>query len=651
MFGKMFLAFCVFWIGITILGTLAALLLAPFPQGFQNAAGNLIVLASWPVLIVYLILVWRSEMVFPPFFRRLPVIRDISNFGMKAIEEEEAKLESEEEPLDPHFDDWHQKGLNPIGIALTPEFEEIGTHVYLDDETRNRHCYVLGKTRTGKTGMVAGMAIDDIIMKRGLVFIDPHGDAAEGLLAVAWACRPPEDVIYFDATSAAAPAFNPLSLAYAPHKLTEDLISTFAGLIGDDFSARMEHLLRHALMTLIIADGDYTVSDLRGLFTNEEKRAEILAKLENEQLLEFWTDEYPTLPDSAAQPILTRLSAVLAPMSDMQRIFSHPMNDLDFTDIMDNQKVLIVNLAKGVLGDEASRLLGGMIVSGIQQAALARAAMPEEDRTPFYFFCDEFQNFTVASFNSILSESAKYKLNLTLANQNLGQLPANLRRDIFGNVGTVCCFQVSAEDAPQIIKEMHTTQVLARKKNSTAEYVPFPLFLQSMNASIQRAAGSRKEGPYTVGFAAAEFGHLFEARGRNPMTYWQRKELLEEIFEIINDPGCTEAQLRDIFHDWSFTTASYPAADDLINLPPRHAYIRIGSARNVTLIRSVDLPPTYLDKQRRESEVREHSEWIAAASRNLEESGTANVPTPATKPNKTQEQVAERLGKTEGWLG
>jgi hypothetical protein len=173
----------------------------------------------------------------------------------------------------------------------------------------------------------------------------------------------------------------------------------------------------------------------------------------------------------AALPITNKLSTFLLPGSPLLRIFSQPENDVDFSRILNQQQILIVNLSKGILGEHPSRLLGGLIVTGIQQAALARAEMPPEQRKDFHLYLDEFQNFVVQSFESILSEAAKYKLFLTLAHQTLNQVPSYLTSSIFGNVATLAAFQISADDARIMQREMHGKRVQMRVP-STMNYLP-----------------------------------------------------------------------------------------------------------------------------------------------------------------------------------
>lgn len=475
-----------------------------------------------------------------------------------------------------------------LGLSLTDDRKQP-KKIYLDHATRNRHVYLIGKTRTGKTSVMKNMIEQDMRAGNGLCFIDPHGDAAEDLAGVVPDDRI-NDVIYFDPTKEHAPAFNPFALEYQVAKLAEDIVSVFAMLVGDSWGPRLEHILRFSVMTLI-ADKrtKHTLADLKTMLLDEAFRGEVLSGIKNRQLLEFWALEFPNMPATATAPILNKLSAFLAPMSDLERVFSRRRNDLDFTDIMDHGKILIVNLSKGILGDEPSRLLGGLIVAGVQQAALARAAQPEHTRRDFYLYVDEFQNYTVSSFADILSESAKYKLNLTLAHQNLGQVPDYLRRSIFGNVATLIAYQVSAQDAPVLAKEMHRSRIVVREKNSNE-----PLTLDEFMSKQTRIYAAAASDPMRGMSRADElrFASRYQIESTNPhrgaIKNQQASEELrgrgEHIARVLNifaEDVIDVSALASLFPDFAFKDLGYPSVDDFVNLPPHHGYVRIGTAANV----------------------------------------------------------------------
>jgi hypothetical protein len=492
----------------------------------------------------------------------------------------------------------------------------------LPSELRNRHVYLIGKTRMGKTSLLKAIVQQDMLRGDGVCFLDPHGDAAEELLGLIPPSRI-EDLIYFDPTRLDAPAFNPLALPFSPPKLTEDIVSVFLMLFGDAWGQRMEHLLRFGVLTLLADPAPRTLRDLRKLYLDDAFREEVLEKVESEAIREFWELEYPQMPKNSAAPILNKLSAFLAPMSDLERVFSQPENALDFAEILAEQKILIVNLAKGKLGEEPARLLGGLLVAGLQQAALARTAIPAEARSPFALTVDEFQNFTVASFESILAESAKYQVNLTLANQNLGQLSSSLERAIFGNCGTLVAFQVSADDAARLAREMHTSRIVVRRRESR-EFQPVEEFLAERR-EILRAALEDKY----LGMDAAErreyrqrekqlyrdnegFVGTFQAGASiGRMRAGRRIEIERMLSAIDGDDPLDVRTVSEIFPDFEVRELSFPEASDFTGIPPRHAFCRIGQSHVVAVIRC--LPSELPDRDIREA-VEEHLASLAPAA-------------------------------------
>lgn len=493
---------------------------------------------------------------------------------------------------------------------VVDEDQETGKVLCLSPELRNRHIYMIGKTRMGKTTLLKSIVQQDMIRGDGVCFLDPHGDAAEELLGLI----PPHrigDVLYFDPTRKDAPAFNPLALPFSPPKLTEDVISVFGMLLGDSWGPRMEHLLRFGVLTLLVDSTPRTLRDLRRLYLDDAFRDEVLANVENDQIREFWEAEYPMMPKGAASPILNKLSAFLAPMSDLERVFSQKENSLDFSEILSERKILIVNLAKGKLGEEPARLLGGLLVTGLQQAALARTAIAPEERWPFALTVDEFQNFTVASFESILAESAKYRVNLTLANQNLGQLSSSLERAIFGNCGTVVAFQVSADDASRLQREMQRSRIVVRRRESQ-EFQPVEEFLAERREILRQAlqdkylgmdAGERRKQREMEKLAyhgtGTMAGSLVGGLAIGRMKSNRRAEIERMLATLESDDPLDVRTVAELFPDFEVRELSFPAASDLTGIPPRHAFCRVGQSDLVVVIRC--LPSREPDPETREA--------------------------------------------------
>jgi len=489
----------------------------------------------------------------------------------------------------------------PAGVLLGKDSEN-GDNLIFPAHLRNRHCYLIGKTRTGKTTLIKNMLVQDMKQGHGLCFIDPHGDAAEELLATV----PPEripDVIYFDPSRTYSPSFNFLRLPYPPYKLTEDVVSVMKLFFAASWGQRMEHMLRFSVLTLLTDTEHHTLPDLRRLCVSPDYRDAVAARVTDPLLREFWEQEFPNIPKDAFSPIVNKLSAFLLPGSPLLRVFSDPANDLDFSAIMNEQKILIVNLAKGILSDEPSRLLGGLIVTGIQQAALARADIPSDQRKEFHLYIDEFQNFITDSVATILSESAKYKLYLTLAHQTLGQLPGDIERSIFGNIATIISFQISAEDAGKLRREMKSTRYRIRNRHDKTPY-PLSVAIESEKRRIEETMGfdNKKRAERVAELQQLEANPRSVARGEYSKRVASLRERIatsddllqlgkEKIAELQN---LTAKEFISEYSPPSSKTADYeleeypsPDPDDFINMQARHALCRIERAENVTAFHTV----------------------------------------------------------------
>lgn len=345
-------------------------------------------------------------------------------------------------------------------IALT-NWRDIRKKFGIKEKNRRGHMYIVGKTGTGKSSLLAQMAISDINQGNGLAIIDPHGDLAETLLSHI----PKErinDVIYFNPSDGEHPiAFNPLAhISLGSHYLVvSGLISVFKKIYAEFWGPRLEHILRYSFYTLL----EYphgTLLDVPTLLTNAEFRKHVLSFCTQEQIRTFWTTEFdkysPHFRSEAIAPILNKMSQFLTNLP-LRNIVGQVHNTFRFREIMDHGKILIVNLSKGKLGEDTSSLLGSMITTMIFLAAMNRANISEDQRRPFYFYVDEFHNFMTLSFANILSEARKYGLNLVLAHQYVKQLQEPVRDAIFGNVGTMIAFRVGVDDARYLAKEFEPT--------------------------------------------------------------------------------------------------------------------------------------------------------------------------------------------------
>lgn len=322
---------------------------------------------------------------------------------------------------------------------------------------RRAPVYLLGKTGTGKSTLLETMIRQDITAGRGVALLDPHGDLIEKVLAHIPESRQ-SDVIYFNVPDQSAPlGFNPLEqIAPARRSLAAaGLLEVCKKLWSDSWGPRLEHILRNALLALFEQEGA-TLADVLKLLSQADFRKMVTSKLENEQVKEFWLREYEKYPPrfrlEAIAPIQNKVGAFLSdPL--LNRILTQPRSAFKLRQVMDEGKILLVNLAKGKIGEDTSSLLGSLIMARLGLAALSRADIPEEERRDYYLFADEFHSYSTLSLATILSETRKFRLNLTLANQFIAQIAPEVREAILGNYGTLIAFRLGATDAELLASE------------------------------------------------------------------------------------------------------------------------------------------------------------------------------------------------------
>jgi type IV secretory pathway TraG/TraD family ATPase VirD4 len=329
----------------------------------------------------------------------------------------------------------------------------------IKDEDRFLHVYVIGKTGTGKSSLIETMALQDLERGNGFALIDPHGDLVARVAARIPASHR-DRVIYLDATDRTQPyGYNPL------RHVSEDRIAlaasgmmdVFKKMWPDAWGVRMEHILRNVLMALL-EQPDATLHDVLRIFSDNEFRKRIAKSLRNETVRTFLLKEFERFSfgyraDGTA-PIQNKVGAFLAdPLLD--RILTAPKKDLHIRQIMDQGKVLLVNLAKGHIGEDSSSLLGALLVTTIGLAAFSRADTPPAERRDFFVYIDEFQSFTTLALANMFSEMRKYRVGFTVAHQYLNQLEPDVRHAVLGNTGSIISFRVGVEDAPYLVREFH----------------------------------------------------------------------------------------------------------------------------------------------------------------------------------------------------
>jgi hypothetical protein len=322
---------------------------------------------------------------------------------------------------------------------------------------RLSHVYMVGKTGVGKSTLLETIALQDLSADRGFALIDPHGDLVEQI-AVKAPSDQTERVIYLNAPDPHQPyGYNPL------RRVRDDkiplavsgLLETLEKLWPDAWGVRMEHVLRNSLYALLERDGS-RLPDILRLYTDENFRMKVAKGIKNDTVRDFWLYEFenypPRLKADACAPIQNKLGALLSDPT-LFRILVEPKVDLHFRSMMDEGKVLLVNLCKGRLGEDSALLLGSLIVSTLGLAAFSRAEEPASSRRPFFVYIDEFQNFTTLMLANMMSELRKYGVGLVLAHQYFHQLEPDIRHAVLGNAGTLISFRVGPEDATILARE------------------------------------------------------------------------------------------------------------------------------------------------------------------------------------------------------
>ena len=347
--------------------------------------------------------------------------------------------------------------MNEIVLFGQTNFRGERVKFGIKTDDRRRHVYLIGKTGVGKTTLLENMVISDIRSGKGVAVVDPHGEFAQKILDFVPENRV-DDVIYFNPSDINYPiAFNPLESVSAEyrHLIASGIMGVFKKLWPDVWSARMEYILNNTLLALLEYPGSTLLGIMR-MLAEKEYRKKVVDNLADPVVKAFWTNEFARytqrLETEAVAAIQNKVGQfVTNPL--IRNIIGQTHSTVDIRKIMDEGKILIINVSKGKIGEDNSSLLGAMLVTKLQLAAMGRVDTQMEKRKDFYLYVDEFQNFSTESFANILSEARKYKLNLILAHQYIEQLHEKVTPAVFGNVGTIICFRVGAIDAEFLEKE------------------------------------------------------------------------------------------------------------------------------------------------------------------------------------------------------
>ena len=349
-----------------------------------------------------------------------------------------------------------------LGVS---KFRGVERPIFVGDDDRRRHMYIIGKTGTGKSQLLEEMVMQDINSGKGVAVIDPHGDLIDGILSRIPASRA-EDVIYFDPSDTERPMglnmleaqteeqkhFVVTSIVGLMYKLYDPMKT---GIIGP----RFEHSIRNAMLTVMSEPGNTFVEVVR-ILTDSAYVQKLLPKVTDPMVRRYWTDQIAQTADFHKSEVLDYIVSKFGRFVTnklMRNIIGQSQSSFDFRKVMDEGKILLVNLAKGKLGEENSNFLGLILVPRILISAMSRQEIPEDKRRDFYLYVDEFQNFATPDFAQILSEARKYKLNLTVANQFIGQMEEEVKNAVFGNVGSLVAFRVGVTDANYLQHEFQPT--------------------------------------------------------------------------------------------------------------------------------------------------------------------------------------------------
>lgn len=345
---------------------------------------------------------------------------------------------------------------NDINLFARAEFKNQ-SHIFgLRRVDRRRHVYVIGKSGTGKSTMLANMIINDLKHNEGVAVVDPHGDLIETVLNYIPRHRINDVILLDPADPHAVVQLNLFEAGNIVHRelIASGIVAIFQKMYANSWGPRLEYILRNTLLTLL--DQNAKLEDILRLLTDRNYRDRIVERLEDPILRSFWIAEFDKMPDrlraDAISPILNKVGQfVTSPL--IRNVVNATTSSFSVEEVMDQGKILLINVSQGKLGEDNASLLGAMLITKIQLAAMTRVYIEEEQRRDFYLYIDEFQNFATTSFVKILSEARKYRLNLILANQYIAQIPEEVRSAIFGNAGNMFSFILGADDAQHLFKE------------------------------------------------------------------------------------------------------------------------------------------------------------------------------------------------------
>jgi hypothetical protein len=401
---------------------------------------------------------------------------------------------------------------------------------------RSRHVYIIGQTGAGKSGLLELFALSDIYHNQGYAIIDPHGDfAIENMKFIPEARL--DDVVYFNPADVEHPiGFNPLEVTNPAQKSTisSEVIGVLKRMFGDSWGPRLEYILRYTILALLDRP-EPTMLDITRMLTDKKFRKETIGYCNDVVVRQFWNVEFASWSEKfqteAIAPVLNKVGAFTAnPI--IRNIIGQTHSSFNIRQIMDEGKILVVNLSKGLIGEDNAGILGSFLVTKIQLAAMSRSDILDiHDRRPFYLYVDEFQNFATDSFATILSEARKYGLNLTVANQYISQMEPTVRDAVFGNVGTMISFRVSPDDSPILAKQFEPQF----EENDLTQ-------MHNRNFIINMVINGEKAPAFsatTLNLPEAKRSHLSRIIEHSRELYSQSRQTVEDTINERIHPGST----------------------------------------------------------------------------------------------------------------
>ena len=380
--------------------------------------------------------------------------------------------------LEPPSDLPGDEEVGPDGITILGKTNFRGAQQIfgIRPVDRRRHVYIIGKTGMGKSTLLENMVYSDIMAGKGVGVIDPHGDLADAVLNFVPSNRVNDVVLIDPSDKDYAVAFNMLeNVDPALNSIVcSGLVGIFKKIYAESWGPRLEHILRNTILSLLEYPGT-TMLGITRILQDDEYRKKVVKKIQDPVVKSFWLGEFDKMQDKfrveAIAPIQNKVGQFLS-SATIRNIVGQPKSTVDLRFAMDKGRIVVINLSKGKIGEDNSALLGAMFITKFQLDAMSRASIPENERKDFYLYVDEFQNFATDSFATILSEARKYKLNLTMANQYIAQMPEEVRDAVFGNVGTTLSFQVGFDDA-EYISQQFGEEVLPPDLVSLSKYTSY----------------------------------------------------------------------------------------------------------------------------------------------------------------------------------